>query len=254
MYSSSRNGAQVRVICLHTTEGIMSAVDLRAFFNRPTATGSSHASADATGLLLSGSKDGFVDYSLAAWTLRNGNAWSDNMEMCGWASWTRADWLARPNLLEATAGWLAERHLARPYIPLRRLSVDELRAGQYGVIDHNTYTLATGDGTHWDVGTGFPWDVVMPRAQQLANGEVDDMYGPAERDEVITRLDEMRAELYDVVARLPTIDAIHVGLNDPTAGTRKIVIDIANTQAVSDEDLVRIADAVADELDRRQGA
>jgi hypothetical protein len=39
-----------------------------------------------------------------------------------------------------------------------------------GVIDHGDYTDATGDGTHWDVGDGFPWDVLLPRADAILNG------------------------------------------------------------------------------------
>ena len=69
MKSSSRNGAVVRVLALHTTEGIMRARDLRDWKSWP---GSSHAANDETGVLM-GPADGFVPYDRAAWTLRNGN-------------------------------------------------------------------------------------------------------------------------------------------------------------------------------------
>jgi hypothetical protein len=167
MQSNSRGGATVRVACVHTTEGVLTVAALREFFNRPGATGSSHAGADADGVLAEGADGGFVPYDQAAWTLRNGNPWSDNLELCGFAAWTRAQWLARPKLLEACAQWLAGRNRARG-IPLVKLTVDQLRAQMRGVIDHDDYTDATGDGTHWDVGESFPWDVVMPRAVQLA--------------------------------------------------------------------------------------
>jgi hypothetical protein len=169
MKSSSRNGAAVRALAVHTTEGAMTVGALRAFFDRPDAKGSSHAGADDSGALADGAVDGFVSYDRAAWTLRNGNAWSDNLELCAFAGWTRSQWLTRPRLLEACALWLARRHKARG-IPLTKLTVAQLRAGTHGVIDHDDYSDATGDGTHWDVGENFPWDVVIPRAIQLAGG------------------------------------------------------------------------------------
>ncbi len=144
----------------------MRAADLRAWISWP---GSSHASCDETGALLDGAADGFVDYSRAAWTIRNGNPWTDNLEICGWARWLRADWLARPKLLEAVALWLARRSKARN-IPLQHLTLDKLRAGHWGCIDHDDYSDATGDGSHWDVGENFPWDVVLPRAAAIAGG------------------------------------------------------------------------------------
>jgi hypothetical protein len=169
MKSSSRNGATVRVLAVHTTEGAMTVGDLRAFFDRPNAKGSSHASADSSGNLAEGAADGFVPYDRSAWTLRNGNPWSENLELCAHAGWTRSQWLSRPRLLEACALWLARRSKARG-IPLVKLTVAQLRLGQRGVIDHDDYSDATGDGLHWDVGENFPWDVVIPRAVALAGG------------------------------------------------------------------------------------
>jgi hypothetical protein len=173
MHSESRDGAKVIWLAVHTTEGIMRAVDLRAW----TAwAGSSHASNDETGVLLSGAGDGFVDYSRAAWTLRAANPISDNLEQCGWARWTRAEWLARPKLLDATARWLADRSKARG-IPLVHLSLADIKARKPGVIGHADYTYATGDGTHTDPGPNYPWDVVIAKARAYAGQapQEDDM-------------------------------------------------------------------------------
>jgi hypothetical protein len=167
MNSSSRGGAAVRWLAVHTTEGAKTVGDLRAFFDR-TGTGSSHAAADATGALAEAAQ-GFVPYERAAWTLRNGNPVADNLELCAFAAWTRTQWLAAPALLEACARWLAQRSKARG-ISLTKLTVTQVRAQARGVIDHDDYTDATGDGTHWDVGENFPWDVVIPRAIALAGG------------------------------------------------------------------------------------
>lgn len=165
MHSSSRNGAKVIWLAVHTTEGIMRAKDLRDW---KAWAGSSHASNDETGVLMT-PRDGFVPYDRAAWTLRNGNAISENIEQCGWARWTRTEWLARPKLLETTALWLADRARARG-IPLRLLTPAEIRGRRTpGVLGHGDYSTATGDGTHWDPGPGYPWDVVLGKANWLLN-------------------------------------------------------------------------------------
>jgi hypothetical protein len=162
--SSSRNGAKVLWLAVHTTEGMMRAKQLRDWAAWP---GSSHAANDETGVLLTPA-DGFVSYDRAAWTLRNGNAISENLEQCGWAKWTRDEWLSRPKLIDTTALWLADRARARG-IPLRRLTDEEIRAKKSGVLGHGDYSRATGDGTHSDPGKYFPWDVVLAKANWLLN-------------------------------------------------------------------------------------
>lgn len=166
MNSESRGGATVIWLAVHTTEGIMRARDLLAWTSWP---GSSHASNDETGVLL-GPEAGFVPYNLASWTLRAGNPFSDNLEQCGWARWSRAEWLSRPLLLGTTAQWIAARHAARPWIPITKLSPAEVGAGKAGVIGHVDYTVGTGDGSHTDPGPGYPWDVVIEKARDLAFG------------------------------------------------------------------------------------
>jgi hypothetical protein len=164
--SSSRNGARVLWVCVHTAEGATRATNLRAYFERPDINASSHAIADDAILL-----DHLVPYDRAAWTLRNGNEESDNLELCGFAAWSREEWLTRHmGMVRHAAAWIRSRCLARG-IPIVKLSPADVRAGKSGVIGHVDYTNGTGDGTHWDPGPGFPWDVVM----QLASGGKGEM-------------------------------------------------------------------------------
>jgi hypothetical protein len=169
-HSSSRNGASVLWITIHTAEGPTdefpsrpdldagSAQDLLAFFE-PKTDRSTHAIADDDVLL-----DDLVPYDRAAWTLRNGNPHSDNLEMCGLASWSREEWLTHLPMLKNAARWVASRYRARGWAETpRRLSIADVQGrAARGYMDHNTYTKATGDGTHWDVGPNFPWDVFGP--------------------------------------------------------------------------------------------
>ena len=161
MQSSSRNGHRPRVLAVHTTEGIMRAKQLRDWTGWK---GSSHAAADETGVLMDGAGDGFVDHDRASWTLRSGNPWSENIELCAYAKWTRTEWLSRPKLLGACATWLARRSKARG-IPLVKLTPAQYRAGQSGVIGHHDHTVGYSDGTHWDPGPNFPWDIVLNLAK-----------------------------------------------------------------------------------------
>lgn len=200
--SSTRGGQTVRVLAVHSTEGIMRAADLRAWAGW---TGSSHAAADAAGALLTPAH-GFVPYHLASWTLRSGNPWSENIELCALARYTRAEWLARPQLLEACAQWLADRAVARG-IPLQKLTTAQYRAGMWGVIDHDDHTDAYADGTHWDVGESFPWDVVIPRARALAAGPVPTPIPPEASTMRHVTLTNPRGDTPDQV-QLLTIDPV----------------------------------------------
>jgi N-acetylmuramoyl-L-alanine amidase-like protein len=155
--SSSRSGRQVIWVVIHTAEGIRKASDLKAYFER-SKDSSSHAVADDSTLL-----DNLVPYDRAAWTLRNGNPRSDNLELCGFASWSRAEWLTHQGMLNAAARWIKSRCQARG-IPIRKIGGAAVSRGESGVIGHTDYTQGTDDGSHWDPGPGFPWDVVMARA------------------------------------------------------------------------------------------
>lgn len=256
--SSSRGGAVVRWLAVHSTEGIMRAADLRAWSSWP---GSSHASADADGALLTPA-EGFIPYERSAWTLRNGNPVSENIELCAMAGWSRAQWLSRPLLLERCAQWLAERSQARG-IPLRKLTVAQVRAGWAGVIDHDDYSDATGDGTHWDVGESFPWDVVMARAQQIADPPAPQEDGfmaalsEKEQQEALTLLRDLHYGLRRPVVNGVTISAAVrdvqsrvYRLSQPATPTTAAAPaeDAAPQVGWTQEDLERLADQLREEL------
>ncbi|HEX7993538.1 MAG TPA: hypothetical protein VF506_06415, partial [Streptosporangiaceae bacterium] len=103
---------------------------------------------------------------------------------CGLASWSRDEWLTHKGMLEHAARWVAGRLKARG-LANRRLTTGQVAAkSAAGYIDHWTYTKATGDGTHWDVGDGFPWDYFGARvtANLIGNKQEDDMAGLTDED------------------------------------------------------------------------
>jgi hypothetical protein len=187
--SSSRGSAPRLWLAVHTAEGILKATDLRAFFDRSTNS-SAHACAD-DGVLL----DNLVSYDRAAWTLRSGNEESDNLELCGFAAWSRETWLQHDGMLTNAATWLRRRSQATG-IPLVKLSAADVAANRRGVIGHIDYTNGKHDGTHWDPGPGFPWDIVIARARgesarpstpaEIAHREDRYMLAPAAADDFIT--------------------------------------------------------------------
>jgi N-acetyl-anhydromuramyl-L-alanine amidase AmpD len=161
--SSSRGSTPVIWVGVHTAEGPVgkgAAQNLLAFFKRSTSS-SCHAIADDDVLL-----DNLVPYARSAWTLRNGNSRSDNIELCGLAGWSRAEWLQHPGLIKNCAKWVASRCKARG-IPLTHIGAAGVRSRSEGVIGHVDYTNGTGDGTHWDPGPGFPWDIMLSQANAI---------------------------------------------------------------------------------------
>lgn len=161
--SSSRNGTKVIWIVAHTAEGATTKESLFRYFSRADVQASSHVGIDADGIA------DWVDRDRAAWTLRNGNPRSVNAELCFFAKATRAQWLsttpvfgcANPRQMIRNLAWWIVREATHLGIPLRKLTVDQVRGRvAAGYIDHDDYTDATGDGTHWDVGDNFPWDVL----------------------------------------------------------------------------------------------
>lgn len=191
--SSSRNGARVIWIAVHTAEGATTAANLKAYFDRASTQASSHAIADDNVLW-----EALVPYDRASWTLRNGNPKSDNLEITGFAKWSRAEWLQHMGMLRNTAQWIRNRCRARG-IPMVKLSPADVRAGKAGVIGHVDYTNGTGDGTHWDPGPNFPWDLVM----QMANGQDGEDDLNANQDLMLKRIYEQLTGTQDVTKGWP---------------------------------------------------
>lgn len=169
VYKSDPRGTRpVSLVALHTAEGARTAASLGAYFWRDDINASSHVGIDAGNTLQ------YVPYDRSAWTLRSGNPISDNAEICGFARWTREQWLstgivdgcASPRaMLDRAAAWIRSRCLARG-IPIRRLTPLQVAAGAAGGIGHFDWTMGMGDGSHTDPGPGFPWDYVISKASE----------------------------------------------------------------------------------------
>jgi len=218
--SSSRNGARVIWVAVHTAEGIRKASDLKAYFDRSTNS-SAHACADDNVLL-----DHCVPYDRAAWTLRRGNPISDNLELCGFAKWTRDEWLTHhKGMLNHAAAWIRSRCVARG-IPIRKIGPAEVAKNQSGVFGHVDYTNGKRDGTHWDPGPGFPWDYVINRAAGGGDAVQEDTMSAADAyngfAQLLKDVDGGRAEdlktILDRRIRIGAYNAVADVLKDLDAG------------------------------------
>lgn len=155
---SSRGGATVTTIVLHTAEGALTYQSLGAFFANPASGVSSHVGIDDT----AGTVGEYVPRSGKAWTAANANGWSVQAELCGFAAWSPDEWARHPNMLANTAAWIAEEAAAFG-IPLVKLSPAQAQnPGVRGVCQHAD--LGSMGGGHWDCGPGFPIDQVLAMA------------------------------------------------------------------------------------------
>ena len=174
---SSRQGKTIRLIVVHTAEGSTNTTSLGNYFAKSASQASSHVGIDDAAI------EQYVSYDQAAWTLRSGNAISDNAELCAFAAMKRDQWLSPDTvtfyhpalkrnvtvnhprqILDLTAKWIAERAATRQ-IPINKLTASQVAAGHAGVIGHWDWTMGMKDGSHTDPGTEFPWDYVIDKAR-----------------------------------------------------------------------------------------
>ncbi len=162
---SSRGGSGVRLVIVHTAEGATTYKALGNYFGSGSAGVSSHVGIDDT----PGRIGEYVKRPNKAWTSGDANPYSVNVELCGFASWSPAEWERHPAMLDNCARWIAEE--CRYYgIPIKKLSAGQAASG-WGVCGH---VDVSGPGGHWDPGPSFPWAKVIDAAK--TGGPV---YGPA---------------------------------------------------------------------------
>ena len=157
---SSRGGAAVRLIVLHTAEGALTIESLGNFFASGSSGVSSHAGIDDQ----LGTIGEYVKRSGKAWTAGNANPVAVQAELCGFASWSRAEWDDHPHMLENCARWIAEEAAAFG-LPIVKLSPSSAQGSGRGVCQHDD--LGSWGGGHWDCGGEFPIDSVLARANEL---------------------------------------------------------------------------------------
>jgi hypothetical protein len=157
---SSRGGAKVRLIVLHTSEGATTYQSLGNFFANPANEVSSHVGTDDT----PNTVGEYCGRSNKAWTASNANPVAVQNELCtpsGGYLWTDAQWRQHPNMLANAAQWIKEE-AAVFGIPIVALSPSQAQGGSAGVCQHKD--LGSWGGGHVDCGSGFPMAYVLSLA------------------------------------------------------------------------------------------
>ncbi len=171
-YGHGRDGNHVQYIVVHYTAGSersTSAEDGAAYDQRRQDAVSTHYFADSNSVVQCVLT---TDRANAAYSI--GNRRGIQYELCGTLQ-TRAQWLdpASDATLTNAARQMA-RDAKRYGLPVRRLTVAEMRAGLKGFCGHVDVTNAYGLGDHTDPGPDFPWDVLLSRTQLFVD-EGDDV-------------------------------------------------------------------------------
>jgi hypothetical protein len=168
---SSRGGAGVRLVCLHTAEGARTIESLGGYF-QGNVSASSHTGADDK----VNTVGEFVKRDQKAWTCAEFNPVAVQIELCGFASWSQSEWLNNhSNMLNNCGLWIAEE-AAHYGIPITKLTASEAQGSGRGVCQH--VDLGARGGGHHDCGSGFPMDHVLDIARggaSPAQSKVGDM-------------------------------------------------------------------------------
>ena len=157
------------------------------YFQMASSGGSAHYIYDS-----SRHEEHCVAESVTAWHAPP-NPHSIGIEICGEASYTRAQWLSAevwPAVEEAAA---RTRDLCQRYgLPMRKLTVAQVKAGAEGVCGHVDVSNAFHQTDHSDPGQHFPWDEFM----HLVN-----------RESALPRPDPEADWTEEIVKQLPTLKA-----------------------------------------------
>lgn len=168
--ASSRNGQKPTMFLLHTQEGgggNSAAEDLAKWYQNANNVSYHYAVSQAS--------DGgvtvvdCVDTDLKSWSVGDANPISINLVFAGSkASWTRDQWMAQANAINAAA-YLAVQD-AKKYEFSTLVVPPPYSAGTPGISDHKWVTDVFGWGTHTDVGPNFPWDHLKARVEFWLSG------------------------------------------------------------------------------------
>jgi len=161
---SSRGGAGVRLIVVHTAEGATTYESLGNFFKNPSSGVSSQVGIDDK----AGKIGEYVKRGSKSWTQAEFNPVATSAELCGFAKWSTSEWKNKhANMLENCARWIAEESKYFG-VPIVKLSSSQAQGSGRGVCSHSD--LGARGGGHTDPGAGFPWSDVIARAKAIASG------------------------------------------------------------------------------------
>jgi N-acetyl-anhydromuramyl-L-alanine amidase AmpD len=163
--NSSRNGKKVDLFLLHTQEGDGNADSLAKFLQGNQVSYHYTISEDYNdhGVTVVD----VVDTDNYSWSVLSANARSINLCFAGSrAGWSRDQWLKQSKAIDVAA-YIAVQDCKKYGISLNVVAPPYTTTP--GISDHQYVTKVLKDGTHTDVGPGFPWDVFATAVAKYAN-------------------------------------------------------------------------------------
>lgn len=180
-YTKGRPGGPPRGIVIHDEEfpeKVTSAEEIAAFFHNQPKNIASGSSSDNPRVTSGGSSAHYTTDSDSivqcvrdedtAWDAPPNTEWPHlGFEHDGFAHQTRAQWLdAHGQKMLRLSARLAAKKSAQLGIPVRRLSLAQLRNHEKGFAGHVDVSSAFGFSDHHDPGPGFPWDWYLTRVRR----------------------------------------------------------------------------------------
>lgn len=155
--SGPRKASSIRLLVVHSAE-TESAESVESWFANPKSAASTQLAIDQTRCVR------MLPDLVIPWGAAGANANGLHVEFCGYARWTRAEWLARKEMLDrgarAYAQWCWQYRIPRRWVgPLG------LKLRRKGITTHADVNRAFLRGFHWDPGPGFPKDLFLGRVK-----------------------------------------------------------------------------------------
>lgn len=151
--SGTRTKSSINKLVIHTAEGCRTALCVASFFAQDHVQASTHAAVDMSGRMA----EQMLSDNKICWGAPGANHDGWHIELCGFAKWDAAEWLAHEKMLRNAAWRFALR--ARWYkIPLKWLTPAEMKAdpNASGLTTHVDVNKAFGKSDHYDPGKHFP--------------------------------------------------------------------------------------------------
>ncbi|AGM61450.1 endolysin [Mycobacterium phage Job42] len=172
-YNTKRAANDIDAFLLHTSEGFVGrddAAEALSLWYQPRSRQVAYHYA------VSQASDGGVtvvdnvDTDYASWSALSANGRSINLCFAGTrAAWSRNEWLGKFGNAIDVAAYLAVQDCKKYNIPTKVIA-PPYTGRLPGITDHRYVTQILKDGTHTDVGDGFPWDYFTERVNHWANG------------------------------------------------------------------------------------
>lgn len=190
-------------LCVHTSEGDSTAIALGEYCQDTSNEASYNLIVDAAGHTCRSNSDPYAPW--AAGPTGNDRCW--HICLCGYADWTRDEWLARPEQLDRLGDLLA-LYADHYDVPLTKIDGAALSNGERGIVGHADVSDAWAESDHTDPGPDFPWDYVLDRARggHTAPDREDEPMDDADRTKLNEVWDQLRGPNGDGWKQLGTDD------------------------------------------------